>query len=285
MVTARSVVIGAATAVVIVIVALRALPLRPHAVPAIPGTPTPSESAWPVPAPCLTGEPYPHGECGWLFRADLDGDGETDQVALIVSLGDDGYEPRKAELRGRLASGAQSSTPVEVNRWAGFPQVLREAHVHGDWPTDLGVLDLDGDGRDEVLLSLFQSAAGRSFIRLFVWSDGLADVSAAGESPNSPRRQALVYGDGDRSSIESFEFVVGGSAGLGGGLRCANVDGDPERELILLFYRYARDPEFYEATEVVYDLEGAQATERSSQTNRVLTETVDDTFRRVSCGG
>jgi len=96
---------------------------------------------------------------------------------------------------------------------------------------------------------------------------------------------ALVYGDEDRSGIESFEFTYGGSAGFGGGLRCANIDGDPQRELILRFYGYARDSEFYEATEVAYDLEGAQATERSSQTNWVLTETVDDAFRRVSCEG
>lgn len=286
MITARVVVAGAATAVVIGIVALGSLPLRPDAWPVFPGTPTPSESAWPVPAPCLTIEPYPHGECGWLLRADLNGDGETDQVALMVSLGKDGFAPRKAELRARLTSGAESSIPVEVNRWAGFPQVLPAAYVHGDWPTDLGVFDLDGDGRDEVLLSLLQSAAGRSFIRLFVWgSGGLLEVSAAGESPDSPRRQALVYGDENRSGIKSFEFIVGGSAGFGGGLRCANVDGDPQRELILRFYRYARDPEFYEATEVVYDLEGTHATERSSQIKRVRTETVDDTFRRVSCEG
>jgi hypothetical protein len=286
MVTARVVVAGAATAVVMVIVALRALPLRPDVAPAIPGVPTPSESVWPVPAPCLTGEPYAHGECGWLFRADLDGDGETDQVALIVSLGNDGYDPRTAELRARLASGAESRIPVEVNQWAGFPQVLPDTYVHGDRPTDPGVFDVDGDGSDEILLSLFQSAAGRSFIRLFVWeSGGLLEVSAAGESPDSPRRQAHGYGDEARSGIESFEFIVGGSAEFGGGLRCANVDGDPQRELILRFYRYTRDPDFYEATEVVYDLEGAQATERISQTTRVPTGTVDDTFRGVSCGG
>jgi hypothetical protein len=34
---------------------------------------------------------------------------------------------------------------------------------------------------------------------------------------------------------------------------------------------HERDPDFYEATEVAYDLEGAQATERSSQTTRILT--------------
>jgi hypothetical protein len=50
MVTARVVVAGAATAVVMVIVALRGLPLRPDVVPAIPGVPTPSESVWARPS-------------------------------------------------------------------------------------------------------------------------------------------------------------------------------------------------------------------------------------------
>ena len=168
----------------------------------------------------------------------------------------------------------------------GIPSGLAGTYVHGDQPTDPGVFDVDGDGSDEIVLSVFQSAAGRSFIRLFVWeSGGLLEVSSAGESPDSPRRRALGYGDEAHSGIESFEFIVGGSAGFGGGLHCANVDGDPQRELILRFYGYTRDPDFYEATEVAYDLEGAQATERSSRTTRILTGTVDDTFRRVSCEG
>ena len=204
--------------------------------------------------------------------------------ATVARTPKDGYQPRKAELRARLASGAESSVPVEVNPGAGFPQVLPDVYVRGGGPNDPGVFDLDGDGRDEVLLSLFQSAAGRSFIRLFVWEgDALRELTATGESPDSPRRQALVYGDAAWSGFESFEFIVGGSGGFGGGLRCANVDDDAERELILRFYRYATDPEFYQATEVVYDLEGAQATERGSQSNTVPAETIDDAFRGVTC--
>jgi hypothetical protein len=162
--------------VVTAAVALRvALPQEPRSVPAI--TEGPSPSPWPVPAPCLTGDARPAPECGWLLWADLDGNGERDQVALIVSLApsEDGfYRAERAELRARLASGQESSVAVEVNPLAGFPQVLPEQSqaIRGEHP---GILDLNGDGRDEVMLSPFQSAAGRLFVRLFVWeADGLA---------------------------------------------------------------------------------------------------------------
>jgi len=286
-----AIVLGAAVivAAVAAAVAIRAaLPQDRDSVPAVAESSTPQPSPWPVPAPCLTGEASSGEECGWLFWADLDGDGERDRLALIVSLApsDDGLDrPDKAELRARLASGPESSVAVEVDPLAGFPQVLPKP-VQSTSGDDPGVLDLDGDGRDEVLLPLFQSAAGRLFVRLFVWEKGgLREVLAVGESADSVRREALADGNADRSGFESFEFILGGSAGFGGGLRCANLDSDIERELVLRFYRYANDPDFYHITEVAYDLEGDQATARSAETDVIPVEALHDTFRQVSCEG
>lgn len=279
---------AAAVAAVTARVAIRSVLMQERdSVPATADSPGPSPSPWPVPTPCLTGEARPGDECGWLFWADLDGDGERDQLALIVSLspGDDFYHAEAAELRARLASGPESGIAIEVNPLAGFPQVLPE-QVQATEADHPGVLDLDGDGRDEVMLSLFQSATGRLFVRLFVWeADGLREVSAAGESPHSARREALVYGDAEWNDFEPFEFIVGGSAGFGGGLRCADVDSDAERELILRFYRYASDPDFYQVTEVAYDLDRTEAIERSTETDRVPVESVDDSFRNITCDG
>jgi hypothetical protein len=282
-VTALAAGIGAVAAVTLIFAAVRALPPGTNRLPLGPRTPTASPSPLVPPDPCLTDVPSPNGECGWLFDADLDGDGARDQVALIVSLDHEGFVPESAELQAVLASGSTSSTAVEVDPFAGFPQPVPDLF----WPDDVGpgVLDLNGDGRDEVVLSLFQSGAGRLFVRLFVWeADGLHGVTAAGESAGSPRRLAFEVEGDVRGEFAPFELILGGSAGFGGGLHCSNADGDPERELVLRFYWYAADPDFYELHEAVYDLDGAVATEARSDAETVPAELVDDSFRSVECG-
>jgi hypothetical protein len=281
--TALATGIGSVAAVTLVFAAVRALPSGTHPLPLDPRTPTASPSSLVRPDPCLTDKPNPNGECGWLFDADLDGDGGRDQVALIVSLDEEGFVPESAELQAVLASGSSSSAAVEVDLFAGFPQPVPDLF----WPGDVGpgALDLNGDGRDEVLLSLFQSGTGRVFVRLFVWeTDGLHEVTAAGESAGSPRRLAYeVEGDVHRE-FAPFELILGGSAGFGGGLRCTNADGDPQRELLVRLYWYAADPHFYEIHEAIYDLDGAVATEARSDAETVPVGVIDDSFRRIACG-
>lgn len=280
--TALAIGIGAVAAVTLVFAAVRALPSG-TSLALGPRTLTASPSPLVPPDPCLTDKPNPNGECGWLFDAELDGDGRRDQVALIVSLDQGGFVPQSARLQAVLASGSSSSAAVEVNPFAGFPQPVPDLF----WPGDVapGALDLNGDGRDEVVLSLFQSGAGRVFVRLFVWeTGGLYEVTAAGESAGSPRRLALKIGGALHGEFAPFELILGGSAGFGGGLRCTNADGDPERELILRLYWYAADPDFYELHEAVYDLDGAVATEARSDTETVPVGVVDDSFRGLECG-
>lgn len=281
--TALATGIGAVAAVTLFFAAVRALPSGTNPLPLDPRTPTASPSPLLPPDPCLTDKANPNGECGWLFGAELDGDGGRDQVTLIVSLDEDGFVPESAELQAVLASGSTSSVAVEVDPLAGFPQPIPGLF----WPDDVGpfALDLNGDGRDEVMLSLFQSGAGRVFVRLYVWElDGLHEVTAAGESARSARRLAFNiegHAHGDRAP---FQFILGGSAGFGGGLRCTNADGDPQRELILRFYWYATDPDFNELHEAVYDLDGAVATEARSVAETVPVTVVDDSFRQIECG-
>jgi hypothetical protein len=282
-VTALASGIGAVVAVSLVFAAVRAMPFGTNRYPLGPVTSTTSPSPLVRPDPCRTDNPNPNGECGWLWAADLDGDGRRDQVALMVSLDEEGFVPESAELRAVLASGATSSAAVEVDPFARFPQPIPGQF----WPDDVppGVLDLNGDGRDEVVLSSFQSGAGRVFARVFVWeADALHEVTAAGESAGSPRRLAFeIEGELNGKSAQ-FELILGGSAGFGGGLRCSNTDGDPERELILRFYWYAADPDFYELHVAVYDLDGTVAREARSDTETVPANVVDDSFRSVQCG-
>lgn len=65
-----------------------------------------------------------------------------------------------------------------------------------------GVFDLDGDGRDELLISP-TSGGPRVYLHVFVWDDGLQEVSLDGLP---------------------FEIVAGGSTCAGGGLICEDLD-------------------------------------------------------------
>jgi hypothetical protein len=251
-----------------------------------PGTLPVTPSASPEPAACGTGGPNPSGQCGWVFGGDLDGDGRRDRLALIVDLGVDGSTPESAELRVKLATGPEEVAAVEVIPEAGFPQPVHEIYLVDPTAPDPGVIDLDGDGRDEVLLSLFQSGAGRAFIRVFVLDgDRLREVTAAGETHDSPRRAALRDGGAPGTGFGPFELVVGGSTGLGGGLECGNVDSDPEAELTLRFYRYGQDPDEYELSEARYELEGATATEVHTDTRTVSPDVVAEGFWGIGCQG
>jgi hypothetical protein len=113
--TALATGIGAVAAVTLVFAAFRDLQSGTNPLQLDPRTPTASLSPLVPPDPCLTDKPNPNGECGWLFGAELDGDGRRDQVALIVSLDEEGFVPESAELQAVLGSGSTSSVPVDVD--------------------------------------------------------------------------------------------------------------------------------------------------------------------------
>jgi len=186
-------------------------------------------------------------------------------------------------LTGTPRQAAQGASRWLLIRWPGFPRSCRSSHRPSGANTPAFST---WTGTAETKSCCRRSRARRgacSFVCSCGRRTGWREVSAAGESPHSARREALAYGGADWSGFESFEFIVGGSAGFGGGLRWANVDSDAERELLLRFYRYASDPAYYRVTEAAYDLDQAQATERSTETETVPAEAVDDSFRNLTC--
>ena len=125
-----------------------------------------------------------------------------------------------------------------------------------------GVFDLDGDGRDELLISP-TSGGPRVYLHVFVWDDGLQEVSLDGLP---------------------FEIVAGGSTCAGGGLICEDLDGDPELELVIRTYQYAADPNFYDTTEAAFQLDGAAAHRVGEETtDTIRAADLDDRYNSIRC--
>lgn len=217
--------------------------------------PSPTPSPWPTPKSCIENDAV----CGWSFVADLDGDASADQVVLEVARAESGFA-QSAELRARLATGGTSSLGLQL---PGDSLPMPAPELWAASGKDAGVFDLDGDRRDELLISP-TSGGPRVYLHVFVWDDGLQEVSLDGVP---------------------FQIVVGGSTGAGGGLSCNDLDGDPELELVIRSYEYAEDPTYYNTREAVFQLDGAIAHRvGEGTTDSIPAADLDDRYNSIRCG-